>query len=243
MTRKEFLLTKTNDVKYNKHLRATRRDGKNLTPYALMSMKERYKYNDIHKIGYLDIETSGLTANFDYMLSYAILVRDLETGETTIRGDFITKKDRAHAEKEGDADLIDERILYALIDDISDCDLLIGHWFIGKHRHDVPFIRSRLAINKVPGFPKHKMVRYGDTQKWGSQIHRLSSFGLASIADAYGISIKKTPVNSKSWKNATQFATKKDVAYIYDHNVKDVKITYKVHRYIEEYVPIAATYA
>lgn len=218
---------------------------KQLKPYALMSMKEKYAFNEIYKIGYLDIETSGLTGNFGYMISWSMVVRDTQTGkcEKIPRGSWITPKDYEYAKKNKDADLIDERILYELMEDIEDIDCLIGHWFIGKHRHDIPFIRTRSAINSVKGFPKHKMVRYGDTQKWGSQIHRLSSNGLAMIGDAYNISIHKTQIKTKYWKNAMMFADPEAVKYIYDHNIKDVWLTYKIHKHMEEYVPIPAIYA
>ena len=205
-------------------------------------MKEKYKSNGITKIGYLDIETSGLTANFDIMISYAILVRNTQTEQTETRYGVINKKDVEFAMKKRDADLIDKRILELLLDDMSDIDCLIGHWFIGKHRHDIPFVRTRCAINKVTGFPHHKMIRYGDTQKWGSLIHRLSSNGLAVIADAYGVSTKKTPVKSKDWKLAC-LGDKKALEYILDHNIKDVKMTAKIHKHMEEYVALPAIYA
>ena len=243
MTRKEFLENKLQDDKWSKTLRPLKRNGKELKPYALMSMKQKYKYNDIHKIGYLDIETSGLTANFDYMITWAMYVRDLDNDTHYIVSDKIKPSDIEYAKNHKDADLIDKRILESLIEALSEMDCLIGHWFIGKHRHDIPFIRTRIAINKISGFPKHKTVRYGDTQKWGSLIHRLSSNGLAMIGDAYGISTQKTQIKTKHWKNACLFATKEDVDYIADHNRKDVILTAKIHIHMEEYVPIPATYA
>lgn len=232
MTRKTYLL----DLQLKGNLPSQ------IKPYALMSMKEKYKSNGITKIGYLDIETSGLTANFDIMISYAILVRNTQTEQTETRYGVINKKDVEFAMKKRDADLIDKRILELLLDDMSDIDCLIGHWFIGKHRHDIPFVRTRCAINKVSGFPHHRMVRYGDTQKWGSLIHRLSSNGLAVIADAYGVSTKKTPVKSKDWKLAC-LGDKKALEYILDHNIKDVKMTAKIHKHMEEYVALPAIYA
>lgn len=243
MNRKEFLQTKTEDPNWSKTLRRLKRNGVYLPPYPLMTMAQKYKYNDIHKIGYLDIETSSLQADFGFMLSYAILVRDISTRKTELRYDVVNKKDFEYAEKKKDADLKDERILNNLIEDMADLDCQIGHWFIGKRRHDIPFIRSRCAINKISGFPKHRTVRYGDTQKWSAQIHRLRSNSLSSIADAYDLSIHKTPISSKSWKNASSFATKKDLDYILDHNIKDCKITYQVHKHLEDYVPIPSVYA
>lgn len=229
MTRKQHLI----NLKYKGLLPVY------IKPYALMSMKEKYKANGILKIGYLDIETSGLQANFGIMISYAILVRDTQTEKTSIRHGIIHRKDIDIAIKKRDADIIDKRITQELMEDISDIDCLIGHWFIGKHRHDIPFVRTRCAINKVAGFPHHRMVRYGDTQKWGSTIHRLSSNGLAVIADAYNISTKKTPIKSKDWKLAL-IGDRKALEYVLDHNIKDVKMTYKVHIHMEEYVPIPA---
>ena len=251
MTRKDFLIENEKNKDWKKTLRP-QKDGKEiLKPYPLMTMREKYMYNNIYKIGYLDIETSGLTANFDFMVSWCMYVRDVRTGKTELRGDKINPKDfevaRKGTKKDGkwtpDADLVDKRILESLLKAISDIDCLIGHWFIGKHRHDIPFVRSRIAINKISGFPKHKMVRYGDTQKLGSLIHRLSSNGLAMIGDAYGVSTKKTQIKSKHWKNACMFGNKESVDYIYHHNIKDVILTYKIHKCMEEYVPIPAIYA
>lgn len=242
MNRKEFLLKSPN--RYKKLLQTKLKDGKVIQPYVLKTMREKYLDNDILKIGYLDIETSGLSADFDFIITYAILVRNIgEKEPTEIRSGRITPDDWERAKKEGDADKIDSKLLEKLMDDIADIDCLIGHWFIGKHRHDIPFIRSRMAINDISGFPKHKMVRYGDTQKWSSQIHRLRNNGLATIADAYGLSTHKTPIKTKDWKKAAMFADKKAIDYILHHNIKDCIITYKVHKRIENYVPIAAIYA
>lgn len=205
-------------------------------------MKEKYDFYGIENIGYLDIETSGLKADFDIMLTWAISIRNIKTGKTIIRYDFVEKKDFDFAHKKANADLIDKRITESLIETISKCDLLVGHWFIGKHRHDMPFIRTRAAINNIPGLPKHKQVRYGDTQKWGSLLYRLHSNGLDSIANMFNVVTQKTRLDPKKWKNAC-IGVKKDIAYILDHNIKDVIITHKIHLGMEEYVPIAATYA
>lgn len=238
-SRKEFLLKQFENGEARKLFAVPRGATK---PYIFMTMREKYLKEDIKKIGYLDIETSGLGADFDFMITYAILVRDVVTGKTSIRKARITINDWKLARRKRNADLIDARILARLMEDISDIDYLIGHWFIGPKRHDVPFTRSRMAINAISGFPKHRMVRYGDTQKWTKQIHRLRNNGLATIADAYDLTTHKTPVTTKDWKNAAMFADKKAIDYILDHNVKDVIITYKVHKHIEAYVPISGTY-
>jgi hypothetical protein len=210
--------------------------------YPDMTMKEKYSLYGIKTIGYLDIETSGLTADFDIMLSWANLIRDVETGKTSIEYDFVEKKDFNLAFNKRNADLVDKRITETVVDSLKQCDLLIGHWFIGKHRHDIPFIRSRCVINHVKGFPKHKQIRYGDTQKWGSLLYRLHNNGLDSIARQFSASVEKTRLDGKTWKNACM-GLPNDIKYVLDHNKKDVELTYEIHKGMEEYVPIPATYA
>jgi len=242
-SRKLFLLNLNEAEKkeYSKLFRKQRKNKKDYKPKIEMTMEELYRYNEIYKIGYLDIETEGLVADFGVMFSYAIYVRDLRTGKLEIRNGVVTKEDLNKAIRKGDYDLYDERILRKLIKDIADLDLLIGHWFIGKHRHDIPFIRTRCAINKISGFPKYGMVRYADTQKYTSTIHRLHSSSLESAGDAYGISTKKTVIKTKHWKNA-RIGKKDSLKYILEHNIKDVKLTYHIHKREEAYVPIPSTY-
>lgn len=205
------------------------------------TMKQKYEHAGIKKIGYLDIEASGLTADFDIMLSWANLIRDVETNKTNINYDYLKKSDFELAYKKKNADLIDKRITESVIKEINKCDLLIGHWFIGKHRMDIPFIRTRVAINKIDGFPKHKQIRYGDTQKWASLLYRLHNNGLDSVANMFNISTKKTRLEPRVWKNAC-LGIKNALDYIVDHNKKDVIITYKVHLGIENFVPIGSIF-
>jgi len=205
-------------------------------------MKEKYDFYGIENIGYLDIETSGLVADFDIMITWANRIRNIKTGKVRTEYDFIEPKDFAKATKAKNADLIDYNIVRSVIDSINDCDLVIGHWFVGKHRHDMPFIRTRAALNNIKGLPKHKQIRYGDTQKWGSLLYRLHSNGLASIADMFNIATKKTPLEPKVWKNAC-IGIPEDIKIVLHHNIKDVELTHGIHLGMEEYVPIAATYA
>lgn len=210
--------------------------------YPDMSMKEKYDLYNINTIGYLDIEASGLTADFDIMLTWANLIRNVKTGKTKIEYDFIEQKDFDLARKKKNADLIDKRIIETVIDSLNQCDLLIGHWFVGKHRMDIPFIRTRAAINKVSGFPHHKQIKYGDTQRWASLLYRLHNNGLDSVAQMFDISIKKTRLEPKVWKNSC-IGIADDIKYVLKHNIHDVKITHKVHLGIEKYVPIGSIYS
>lgn len=208
----------------------------------VITMKQRYKMAGIKKIGYLDIESSGLVGDFDVMLSYAILVRDLETDKTEIRYDIVKKSDFDLAYRRKNADLIDKRIVDNLLRDISDLQCIIGHWFIGKHRHDMPFIRTRASLNGLDHkLPPYGAIRYGDTQKWGSTLYRLHNNGLDSIGDMFRVSVKKTRLEPKQWKNAC-IGVKEALEYVIDHNIKDVKLTHDIHVGMESLVPIPSTY-
>jgi uncharacterized protein YprB with RNaseH-like and TPR domain len=210
-------------------------------PFYELTMPEKYQLYDIDTIGYLDIESSGLTADFDIMLSYAVLVRNTQNCKTKMKYGVVNRNDFETAVKKKNADLIDKRIVTDLVEDITDIDLLIGHWFIGKHRHDIPFIRTRCVMNQVPGFPHYKKVRYGDTQKWGSTLYRLHNNGLDSIANMFGVHTHKTRLEPRIWKNAC-IGVKDALDYVLDHNIKDAKITHQIHKGMEEWVPIPATY-
>lgn len=97
-------------------------------------------------------------------------------------------------------------------------------------------------MNKVSGFPKHKQIKYGDTQKWGSLLYRLHNNGLDSIARQFDLSVEKTRLDGKTWKNACM-GIERDIKYVVKHNKIDCDLTYQIHKGMEEYVPIASTYA
>lgn len=207
-----------------------------------VTMKERYKEAGIRYIGYLDIETSGLTGDFDIILSYAILIRDVETGKLKIKHGIVNRADFDKAVRVQKAKTIDKRVTQQLLDDLEGIDCLIGHWFVGKHRHDMPFIRTRALTNELKGIPKYRSVRYGDTQKYASLLLRLHSNGLDSIAKMCNIHVHKTQLEPEIWQNAC-IGVKSALDYVLDHNIKDVKITYEVHKRMEDLVAIPSTYA
>src|SRR5262249_37511469 len=120
---------------------------------ASHSCEHRHKYiehfgcyvRDKHKgekLGFFDIEASGLDADWDQMLCWCIL--DDETDE--IEYDYITKKD---LNAKGDDE--DKRIIKSCVDTIGKYDRLVTYF---GARYDIPFLRARALITKV-GFPYH----------------------------------------------------------------------------------------
>jgi len=208
-------------------------------------MQQKYKLYDIHKIGYLDIEASNLKANFGFMLSWAMIVRDATKANPKYDKLFsavITRNDINRAYKERNISA-DKKILEKLMKTIKDekIDLLVGHYFHGWNKMDIPFIRTRCIMNKIEGFPKHRKVKYADTWSMAHKLYSIHRYSLDAVSQMMGIKTKKTPVDGLSWQLAQQ-GDPKELANVLDHNIRDVEITADVHRKCENYVNIPATY-
>lgn len=210
--------------------------------YTSYEMKEKYKLYNVFKIGYLDIEATNLKANFGFMLSWAMEIRDTQTGKCKIVSACVTREDinRAYRERKISAD---KAIIEKLIKTLKDekIDLLIGHYFNGWNKMDIPFIRTRCIMNKIKGWPKHRTIRYGDTWSMAHKLYSIHRYGLEAIGDMMGVKTKKTRVEGLEWQLAVQ-GDPKSLRYVLDHNIKDVKITKPVHMHMEEYSPIPSTY-
>ena len=203
-------------------------------------MKQKYELYGIENIGYLDIEATNLKANFGYILSWSMIIRNTQTGKTKLVYDVVSKKDFDRATRARDIS-IDKRILESLVKEIKNMDMLVGHYFHGWNKMDIPFIRTRCIYNKVDGLPKHRQVRYGDTWTMAHKCYSLNSYRLDAVSDMMGIKTKKTPVTGLDWQRA-QRGDKESLKYVLDHNIKDAKINYLVHKEVEEFVPIPSAY-
>ena len=93
----------------------------------------------------------------------------------------------------------------------------------------------------MKGFPKHKQIKYGDTWNMCKNRLRLHSYRLDAIGEALNIKTKKTPISFHLW-NLARMGDPKALKYVLKHNDNDVEIDYRIHKAIEEYVPIPAGY-
>lgn len=213
--------------------------------FSGLPIKTKYWLSDIDRIGYLDIECTNLKGNMGYILSWAMVIRDTQEGGKQgkvlgIKYGVITKKD---IEDSDDKHFEDARILKELIYCIQKykIKLLIGHWFHGAHRMDIPFIRTRCIMNKIDGYPKYKQVKYGDTQRMAKNGYSLHRNSLDAVGDMCGVSTKKTPVSGRHWQLAARGNTK-SVQYVLHHNINDVKINHKIHLKMEDWCGIPSAY-
>ena len=205
-----------------------------------ISMKERYEIYDIEKIGYVDIEATNLKAQIGHVLSIVNVVRNVKTNKVEeTRVYEMTKKELDSSLKRGVKDP-DKRIVEEFFLDTMDCQYLIGHWFHGRKRFDMPFLRTRAFLMGIDDvIPNYKYWRFGDTWRTGSSTINALNNRLNTLGQILGSPVEKTRLNGEQWWLAAH-GMPKGMKYVVDHNVKDCKITMKVHKSLERLNPISA---
>lgn len=171
------------------------------------------------KIGYFDIETDGLQANFNYVLTYAIKTRDKDEYYTGC----ISKQDILSYQ-------LDKRILKKMIDDLLRYDVIITYY---GTRFDIPFIRTR-ALSFGLEFPVFGLVKHKDVYYMVRNKLKLHKNTLESACGILGIR-GKNHVKGNFWMRA-KHGDEKALAYVMDHNIKDVQITERLHKRLEGFV-------
>lgn len=174
------------------------------------------------KVGYFDIETTGLRGDYHYVLSYAIL----PDGRGKALGRVLTTKEILGG-------VFDKELLNEMCDDIRKFHRLIGH-YSGDYHFDLPFVRTR-ATKYGLDFPLYKEVYGVDTQVILKSKFCLSSNRLASACTHFGIKAKTHPLTPELWQSAS-IGNPKALAYIWTHNLEDVKSTKELYHIIAPYV-------
>jgi len=169
-------------------------------------------------IGYLDIESTGFSANIDVMLSWCLKSR----GKKEVAGACITREELM-------SETQDARIVEQLVDEMNKYDVVCTYY---GTRFDIPFIRTR-ALYHGTYFPMYRQKSHKDLYyvvKSKLKLHRSS---LMAATEFFGIA-GKTRVKPEHWQKA-RWGNEESLKYIYKHNIADVEILEKLHRKIEEY--------
>lgn len=178
---------------------------------------------DEPKIGFLDIETSNLDANFGIMLSYCIK----DGASNKIYYGVITQEDI----KRFSADQTDKRIVADCIKDMMRFDKVVAHY---GRRFDMPYIRTRAIMCKVP-FPYYGTLSLDDTWQWARNKLKLNSNRLDTILRSLCGKSEKTHIDFKYWIGGVR-GDKKSLNYILDHNKKDVIELEKAYNVLRDYI-------
>jgi uncharacterized protein YprB with RNaseH-like and TPR domain len=171
------------------------------------------------RIGFLDIETSNLKANFGIVFCYCIL--DDLTDEIVSR--VVTKKELKKS--------LDKYVVAQCIKDLHLFDTVVTYY---GSRFDLPFLRTRAKWwgLKFPifGTIRHKDIYYVVKNKFCLNSNRLETACRAIIG-----STEKNKVDATHWIRALQ-GNNKSLSYILDHNERDVRDLKRIYHAVMPYV-------
>lgn len=159
------------------------------------------------KIGFFDIETTDLRADWGIMLTYCIK----ERGSKHIYSGSIKKKAAQQDDKE------DKALVTQCIKDLSRFDRIVGFY---STKFDLPFVRTRAAICGVP-FPEFGELKHTDIYYVVRNKFRLSSNRLENACRYLLGKTQKTRINPKFWRMAAK-GDQPSLRYVLDHCEKDV---------------------
>lgn len=205
-------------------------------------MKDRYKLYDIEQIGYVDIEATNLKAEVGHILSICNVVRDTRYKKAVdVRVYRISKEEMDSALRKGEMNP-DKRIIEEFFEDTLDCQYLVGHWFNGYKRFDMPFLRTRAFLMNIDNkIPNYGYWRFGDTWRLGSKTINALNNKLDRYGHILGASKEKSHLSGQQWWLAAH-GIKKGMDYVVDHNIKDCHITMDVHMKLERFNTISMGY-
>ena len=164
-----------------------------------------------YKIGYFDIETDGLFADFGIMLTWCLKEKDGK-----IYSDAVTKKELFDGE-------MDKRIVKSLLDRMKDYRIVVGY---NSDRFDIPFLRAR-ALKHGLDFPGFGELYTWDLYFTARSKLRITRKSLDNVCDFLGIK-GKTPIDKEVWRRA-KYGDPKALKTVLEHNRGDVKITEELH--------------
>lgn len=180
--------------------------------YWLLKNKDNNKWIEEERLAFLDIETTGFAANFDYMLSWSLKYLDGE-----IKHDVITKRDL-------DKGNFDKRILQSLLKELGNVDTLVTYY---GQKFDIPFVRTRAMMSKLE-FPAYGLKRHIDLYFSVKYRLKLGRNTLEQATTALGIE-GKNHVLGKEWMLG-RVGNKEALEYVLEHNDLDVIILEKLYK-------------
>lgn len=182
------------------------------------------KNNIVEKVGFLDIESTNLKANWGYVLCYVI-----KTGEGKLIKRTVTPKDIQKG-------IYDKNLMKQFCEDARKFDRLFT--FYGA-RFDIPFLRTR-CIKHGLDFPIFKEIRHTDIYfllRNRCNLHRKS---LQVSCEFFDIAAKGHPIKPDVWFKCMA-GNKKALDYIMVHCVEDVVATKKLWEKLQNFMKLTQT--
>jgi uncharacterized protein YprB with RNaseH-like and TPR domain len=174
------------------------------------------------RIGFFDIETSNLDANFGLILSYCIKDSDSDK----IYQDVISLKDI----KSGTAGDEDRRVVESCVEDMKKFTKLVGYY---STKFDIPFVRTR-AVSLGIEFPDFGVIKHQDIYYLVKSRFKLNSNRLENACRVLLGETDKTKIEYKYWRGGMR-GDPKSLAYILEHNKYDVLDLEKLYHKVIQY--------
>lgn len=183
------------------------------------------KYGKEQRIGFIDIEASGLKADYDIMYSYCIL-NELNN---EVESDVIMKSDFGFKNNHK----ADTRIVKKLICDMKKFDYLVGHY---SSRYDLKFIRTRAVMDGLGNeFPRQGEICQYDTINVLWSKFCLSKNGLQPSCNKLVGRSRKTYL-TQDMRFSIILGLKWAQEMCLDHNLKDVYDTRDLYKVISPFM-------
>jgi uncharacterized protein YprB with RNaseH-like and TPR domain len=158
------------------------------------------------RIGFWDIETSGLAATFAGM--FCATVKVLGQPPATYR---IDESPNYKAEPWDD-----KHLCIQVRDELEQCQIAVGY---NSNVFDLPFLNSRLIKHKERVVSP--IVKHVDLYLVARYRMKLHSARLESLLEHLGTKTRKTPLAPETWRHAAA-GSKKALNEVVAHNIPDV---------------------
>jgi len=175
-----------------------------------------YNYPD-YRIGYFDIESDGLFADFGTMLTWCIKEKG---GKITY--DIIEKEDLFNG-------LADYNLTKSLINEIRKYKIICTYYGTG---FDFPFLRAK-ALHYGLDFPGYGDIYHFDLYYVARDKLRLTRKSLDNVCDYLKIE-GKTQIDKDAWRKA-KYGDPVALQEVLSHNSGDVVILEELHNKLESF--------
>lgn len=188
--------------------------------------------NGLFKIGIFDCETTGLWADFGYLL--VAVIKDLETGKYDIfrLDETETYNDPDFKNNPKNWARIDRELLENFRKAYEEYDIIVtfnGRWF------DMQFINTRLLKNRLPALPDMKHIDI--LQDIARRKLRLRSHRLDALKEFLEIDEKEDGHRWEYWQMAA-CGIKAGFDYVTEHCCRDVDRLHEAAKRVKSHIKI-----
>lgn len=208
-------------VKRNKDKKGGYPDPKIKTVEAEVEVKSMSSALSAWNVGFLDIETTALGADFGFVLGACIKPGNEEKILTFRIDSYKNYKNKLYD---------DHQLVLDICKAIEQFDVIVHY---NGDNFDLPFLDTRLAVH---GEKKRvSLIHSIDLLPIVKKKMRLGSNRLDAVAAALGLQHEKTRLEPQIWQRASH-GSKPDMDYIIDHCEADVLVLEEAFKRLKTFV-------